>query len=584
VTHLRVGPLVRATSADSTIIWSEWTHTCAVSLTAWPDVQPNGRQADVLTLHTDTITVGGRHYAALQLTGLQAATWYTYHLTSSMQANRPSPETTLSTSHRPGLRQCFRTLDPLSMDQGLRLAYGSCRKLDTPAPDALSAFGSWLIRHIDERETVWPRLLLLIGDQIYADEQIGRRKRAHTAPQGKRPITTRLQGAQTFADFASLYEQVWTSDDGIRQVLAVLPTFMILDDHEITNSWNIAPTWRAQALQRGMEQTLVDGLVAYWLYQGWGNLRNQSPDSNILLSLMQEAVRSGEDALEALRACVKREVYGETHLRWHYDIPTSPPIFVADLRADRPAIFNTTAATDAPARIMSQEQMGDLQKWMQQYASSTILLVSSVPALLPPVIGFAEYVMGIRPFYRSIVLLRALGSRIARLQQKIALRMSFDHWPVFAVTWKELVRLFAAYQRDVIILSGDVHFSYAIEARRIFSRSRHRAKLYQLVSTPFCNTLHREDRRLIVGQSWIKQANYGGLSTRVLPLFNAQGAKRIPHDLLFQNTVALLTLQPRSSGSEDRGRYGIEQVYLGVLDGEMREIARVSGHSLSLYA
>src|SRR6266550_84606 len=61
----------------------------------------------------------------------------------------------------------------------------------------------------------------------------------------------------------------------------------------------------------------------------------KSADSNPLLTIMDKAAQSGEDALEDLRTCMRREVYEDTSLHWHYTIPTMPPIFVADIRADR---------------------------------------------------------------------------------------------------------------------------------------------------------------------------------------------------------------------------------------------------------
>src|SRR5947199_8070933 len=147
---------------------------------------------------------------------------------------------------------------------------------------------------------------------------------------------------------------------------------------------------------------------------------------------MQQAAQDGKDPLEDLRACICQAVYEENPLSWHYEIPTMPPIFVADVRADRPAILDGSNPTDITPRIMSQAQMVQLRAWMQEHTASTALLVSSVPALLPPVIGLAEYLMGVRPF-QSVPssLIRWLGKILAGIQQKLALRMSFDHWPVF---------------------------------------------------------------------------------------------------------------------------------------------------------
>lgn len=152
--------------------------------------------------------------------------------------------------------------------------------------------------------------------------------------------------------------------------------------------------------------------------------------------------------------------------------------------------------------------------------------------------------------------------------------MSFDHWPVFGATWQELVRLLSRRTHDIVALSGDVHFSYAAVARRAFSRKKQRAALYQLVSTPFRNTLEERDKRLVFAQARMKRIVYGGLTIRVLPLFKGNGQDRESRDLLFQNIVAFVTFEPASTANADKGAYAIEQVYLGVNNGSLEEIAR----------
>jgi phosphodiesterase/alkaline phosphatase D-like protein len=570
MSQLSVGPLVRAVTPDSITIWTEWTHPCEAILHATVSDQRGTQPPDPLAVCSRTITVGNHHYALLQLQGLQASTWYDYRIASRTGEGEQAPTPAVST-----LKQCFRTLDPPEDGNALRLAYGSCRKPSATGPDALNAFGSWLIDRFDERETAWPHLLLLIGDQIYADDFTGRRGRSRgtsSLTQGVRPEGSQ-RGAQTFADFASLYRQAWTSNDGIRQVLAVIPTLMIFDDHEITNGWNTTPDWRAHALKHGLESMLVDGLVAYRVYQGWGNPGAQSEASKALATLMQEAQQSGQDALEDLRAYMRKAVYEEIAPHWHYDVPTVPPLFVMDVRADRPALLHKEDDAYAPARIMSQQQMSELTAWIKEHDVSPVLLVSSVPVLLPPLIGFAEYLMGIRPFHNTP--LRWLGRQVARVQQRVTRRMSFDHWPVFAATWHELAKLLSRRKHDIVVLSGDVHFSYAAEARRGLFRSRKRAALYQLVASPFSNSLDSRDARLVLTQARLKQAFFGGLRTRLCRLTGANAKARVAHDILMQNTVALVTFEPGSSGhsSSDDGRYSITQTYLGVTDGKLDGVA-----------
>ncbi len=554
MSYLRIGPLVRATNTTSAVIWAEFSHPCAVLLSAQPLDRTAVTQIDSIHVHTHTVTIGGRFYIAPQLQGLQPATWYTYWL--SLVTQIESNEQT----ERLGKQFvfCFRTMNAVDEQntlEPLRLVYGSCRKFVVPQIDALSAFGRWLQEHSEQRETVWPHLLLLLGDQIYAD---------HPPEEVQQQYPQLSDGATTFEDFALLYEYAWTQDNDVRRVFACIPTYMMYDDHEIVNNWNITPQWYTTMLQTGRQQVLVDGLIAYWVYQGWGNLVQRQNTQYPLLQVMQGAERSGEDILEVLRFHIRREVCGEDTGHWHYEIQTTPSIFVLNTRSERTTIF-TDQQDDiyGPTRIISQAQMQELTTWMQEHDTSPSLLASSVPILLPPAIGLAEYIMGIRLWEQRI---RWLGRRVARIQQRFALRTSLEHWPIFSQTWNEFIQVFTKRHHDLFVLSGDVHFSYAAEARQIFAKTT-KARLIQLVSSPLQNTLGKQSERLVKRQAHITRLIYGGLNTRILQLRIPDTKKRIQCDMLFQNTLAYLTLTP-----DETKMYKVQQEYFGVIDGQLQRV------------
>ncbi|GAC1640628.1 MAG: alkaline phosphatase D family protein [Ktedonobacteraceae bacterium] len=559
--YLRIGPLVRATNATSAVIWAELSQPCTILLSAQSSHTTASIQPETTSVRTHTVTLGSRYYIAPQLHGLQPATWYTYWLSIIKQTDTDE----LTERIDEPLLFCFRTMDAVQISdtpeyvssgltaKPLRLVYGSCRKFVAPQIDALSAFGRWLREHVEQQETLWPHLLLLIGDQIYADQP----------PEEVRQQYPQLHdGATTFEDFALLYEYAWTQDSDVRQVLACLPTYMMFDDHEIKNNWNITPQWYSTMLQAGQEQVLVDGLIAYWVYQGWGNLVQREDTRYLLLRVMQEAEQSDVDILETLRTQIRREVCGERLGRWHYEIQTVPPLFVLNTRSERTSVF--TQEQDAiygPTRIISQTQMQELATWMQNHDTSPSLLISSVPVLLPPLVGLAEYMMGIRFWGRG---LRWLGRRVAHIQQRLALRTSLEHWPIFSETWNEFVQIVTKGTHDVLVLSGDVHFSYAMEARRIFSKAV-KTRLIQLVSTPLQNTLSDRNEQLVKKQARLSHLMYGGLDTRMLQLRTPDGKKRIQHDMLFQNALAYVTLTP-----DETHVYKVQQEYLGVVDGQLQ--------------
>jgi alkaline phosphatase D len=66
-----------------------------------------------------------------------------------------------------------------------------------------------------------PRFMLMIGDQIYADQY----------PRNGIPKV-----ATTLADYRAVYNHTW-ADPEMRKLMAVLPAYMALDDHEVDDDW-----------------------------------------------------------------------------------------------------------------------------------------------------------------------------------------------------------------------------------------------------------------------------------------------------------------------------------------------------------
>ena len=58
----------------------------------------------------------------------------------------------------------------------------------------------------------------------------------------------------------------------VRRVLANLPTYMIFDDHDVTDDWNLTSEWHDQVWSSpGGRRVVANALAAYWAFQGWGN-------------------------------------------------------------------------------------------------------------------------------------------------------------------------------------------------------------------------------------------------------------------------------------------------------------------------
>lgn len=86
-------------------------------------------------------------------------------------------------------------------------------------------------------------------------------------------------------DYGGLYKKQFSEDTRkknvtrfyarlaqVRRALANVSTYMIFDDHEVTDDWNLNPIWIDRVYTAPLGRTIVrNGLAAFGMFQGWGN-------------------------------------------------------------------------------------------------------------------------------------------------------------------------------------------------------------------------------------------------------------------------------------------------------------------------
>ena len=190
---------------------------------------------------------------------------------------------------------CIR---PLSGSGELRICFGSCRVAYPNEPpwtlrkdqdprgrehDALSALAHEMRA---DRGVQWPQLLLLLGDQVYADDVPPRtakwiaQRRDTSVPPGEQ--------VADFHEYCRLYEDSW-SEPSVRWLLSTVPTAMIFDDHDIHDDWNTSDEWVREMRGQGWwDERIVGGFMSYWAFQHLGNLarseRNEDPTYRAVLA------------------------------------------------------------------------------------------------------------------------------------------------------------------------------------------------------------------------------------------------------------------------------------------------------------
>ncbi|RZU49778.1 PhoD-like phosphatase [Krasilnikovia cinnamomea] len=592
--QLRIGPLLRRVVGDRATVWVE------TSAPALVRIEADGGAAG----SAPTFCAYGHHYALVVVEGLapDSATAYRVLLDDRQvwpEADSPYPPPVIST----------RAAD--DRDQPVRMVFGSCREATpdstrrTLPPDALDAYA----RRLMDEPASRPDLLVLLGDQVYADEtsqgvrRVLRRRRAagHDGPTDQ---------VVAYEEYTALYLESWR-DPEVRWLLATVPSVMIFDDHEIIDDWNTSAAWRRDmSAQPWWRERITAGLASYWVYQHLGNL---APDELATDPLFARVTAAG-DATELLREFGRTvddpgaaSPPGPAGREPSADLPDrggrvpavgggalepggGAPVpgdevprayrwsFALDLGRTRLVVLdNRCSRVLTPGRRAMLP--ADEWSWFVDQAHGDydhLVVGSSLPWLMPPAIHHAEA--------WSEKVADSRGARRAALGERVRRVFDLEHWAAFGRSFDALAELFRrlgeggpqapghrrgagdayAAPASISVLSGDVHHSYVARAEL---GPAMRTPVHQLTCSPIHNEVPAPLRPLM-RLGWSRAA-----ARAVRGLAKAAGVPRPPlrwtrvRGPYFGNAVATL----RHTGAQ--ATVVIEGT---TKDGQLIDVAQVS--------
>lgn len=526
---LVLGPMLRYAAETAVTIWAETDRACEV---------------EVLGRRTRTFEVAGHHYALLVIDGLEPGTAHEYQVALDGTVRWPEPGSPFPPS-------VLRTLRP---DRPQRLVFGSCRMTELPAgngPDALAACGRGLPGTPRDR---WPDAMLLIGDQVYADE---------TGPETRRFIAQRRDPSvppgwevADFAEYCALYREAWR-EPSVRWVLSVIPTVMIFDDHDVHDDWNISGSWREDYHAKPWWRPRITGAhMSYWIYQHLGNLSPAELGSDELW----RQVRQAGDAAAVLGDFALRADRGAAGIRWSVRRDFGGVrVVVIDSRSRR-------VVDDNSKRLMLDEAEW---QWVTESVAGGwdhVVLATSLPLLLPRGIHGVEA-------WNEAVCDGAWGSRFTRVGERVRRGLDLEHWAAFGRSFTDFERLltglatgaYGTAPASVMVISGDVHNSYLAPAE-LPAGTEPRSAVCQVVCSPIHNVLPRSLRR---GYR-LAASRAGGLAgTALARLARARrpGIRwRVTQGPWFDNMLCALEFSGRTArirfdraGSDASGNPGLQQ-------------------------
>lgn len=268
----------------------------------------------------------------------------------------------------------------------------------------------------------------------------------------------------------------------VRRALANVPTYMICDDHDLTDDWCLNQAWCIRVLGKPLgRRTIQNGLLAYALFQGWGNTPSQfeagRSGQKMLESAVQWSSSGGEDnhASETLSRCLGLplvEPYtglpqfasdGETivlkrsseALQWHYTIRSAcHEVIVLDTRTWRG--YPATQTSTAPPMLLSP---GTFQRQLTAPLTETDRLNQT---------GQSQIQMTIIVAPTNLVHLGLIDyiQHQSLKQGKVFHHDVGDAWNVNQGAFARLLNTLFEHRQQVVVLSGDIHYGCAAKLQQ----------------------------------------------------------------------------------------------------------------------
>jgi hypothetical protein len=469
--RLVLGPLLRYVGETEAVIWVETDEACEV---------------EVLGHREPTFRVDGHHYALLPIDSLDPGQTYEYEVKLDGERRWPEPDSEFPPS-------VIRTL---AGEGPVRICFGSCRvslphhapyvlpKDEHPEGREFDALYSLVKEMLRAPVSEWPDALLMLGDQVYADEvspetlAFMRKRRDVRKPPGEE--------VADFEEYTRLYRESW-GDPAIRWLFSTVSCSMTIDDHDVHDDWRISQAWVREMQSRDWwAERECAALASYWLYQFIGNLSPRLLRENSLFA----EIRGSEDGGDALRRFAAGEREAEDGERWSY---------CRDLNGTRLIVIDSRTG-----RVLDEDKRSILDpaewEWLERHLEGDydhILIGTSDPFLLAPGLHHVER-------WGEAIARGAWGGGAARVGERLRRTLDLDHWAAFGDSFEQLASLLArtgagAYgspPASVTVLSGDVHHAYLSEVA--FPRSAGvRSNVWQAVCSPFRNALNSHERATI---------------------------------------------------------------------------------------
>lgn len=243
-----------------------------------------------------------------------------------------------------------------------------------------------------------------------------------------------------FAEEKIVIEEFVAGLPKVRRALAHIPVYMIFDDHDVTDDWNLTRGWEEAIYNNDFAKRIVgNAILGYWLCQGWGN------DPKRILPLYEQAKSHFTD--QGITEHDQLLEYLFDWEEWHYHLDTLPKLVVLDTRTQR---WRSESSLSKPSGLMDWEALCELQQ--ELIGQESVIMVSAAPIFGVKLI---ETIQRIFTFFGK------------------ALTVDAENWMAHKGTASVILNIFRNRKTppNFVILSGDVHYSFVYDISLRFRRN-----------------------------------------------------------------------------------------------------------------
>jgi hypothetical protein len=256
----------------------------------------------------------------------------------------------------------------------------------------------------------------------------------------------------------------------VRRALANVSTYMMFDDHDVTDDWNLCGEWVRRVQESDLGRSVCrDSLVAYMLMQGWGNdpAAYEQPPKAELLTLVEQLFPEPDAGREAegphptpvgrLNTLFGLDPGSRSTVDWHYQVDgATHRVLVLDTRTRRTFGSDRTPPRALPDGVREQQvPEGPLPAGFE-----VLFAVVGQPLVDSTLLG--EFTQG--TISHSLEAIARIHHRLEKPDDDLEplTFMDYEGWSTRPLEAEKMLARLAGYRR-VVILSGDVHHSVSFK-------------------------------------------------------------------------------------------------------------------------